>query len=342
MILNSQVVEQVIDGGERGRFVKELVVVRRPIPIAMIRKRAATSNGTRATLLLIHGYGQNRYAWHLPGRSFANHLAAQGFDVYSMDLRGHGKSGHFGSRRPISPSDHVREDVPTAVEEIQRISGSAPIWLVGHSLGGLISYAAASSMQDAVAGIATFGSPYHFTRGSWALAQLGALLLLIDGRVQQQRGWLPLYLWGEGMRVLQGFVESPAFPLPFRGFAPRSMEAEIYAQHMALAMDRASIEVMTQMFRTVSERRKRRCEDGGLAGFEGGFEGLDLPLLVVAGNKDDLAPPSAVKPAYQRSLSRDKSYRVFEAGHIDLLVGKSAPHTTWAALDAWLSGRVGG
>lgn len=340
MILSSQIVEQVIDGEERGSFVQDLVLARGRDPIAMLRKRSTKASGARATLLLIHGYGQNRYAWHLPGRSFANYLAHAGFDVYSMDLRGHGKSGHFGSRRPKSADEHVREDVPKAVEEIQRISGDNPIWLVGHSLGGLISYAAAPGMQGAVAGIATFGSPFYFTEGTWALAQMGQLLLLADSKWRPQTGWLPLYIWGELMRIGQFFVESPAFPLPFRGFAPRSMEADIYAQHMALAMDRASIEVMTHMFRTAAERRLRRCDDGGIGGFEGMFESLDLPLLVVAGKRDDLAPPKAVEPAYRRSRSTDKAYRLFDAGHIDMLVGKNAPRTTWPALEGWLASRT--
>lgn len=342
MILNSQVVEETIDGEQRGRFVKELVLSRRPIPIAMVRKRDASKTGTRAPLLLIHGYGQNRYAWHLPSRSFANHLARAGFDVFSMDLRGHGKSGHFGSRRPRCPSEHVKEDVPAAVEEIQGITGQDRIWLVGHSLGGLISYAAAPSMREAVAGIATFGSPFHFTRGSWALGLLGTLAILTDSRIRPQRGWLPLYLWGEIARIGQVVVDNPLVPLPIRGWAPQSMEAEIFAQHMALAMDRASIEVMMQMFRTVADRRARRCDDGGIAGFEGAFERLDVPLLVVAGAKDDLAPPPSVEPAYRQSRSTDKTYRLFDVGHIDMLVGKKAPRTTWIALESWLSDRTGG
>ncbi len=342
MILNTQIVEETIDGQERGRFVKELVLSRKPIPIAMVRKRDASKTGTRATLLLIHGYGQNRYAWHLPSRSFANFLAKAGFDVFSMDLRGHGKSGHFGSRRPRCPSEHVKEDVPSALEEIQRVSGQERIWLVGHSLGGLISYAVAPSMREAVAGIATFGSPFHFTRGAWALALMGTLALLTDARIRPQRGWLPLYIWGELARIGQVFVDNPAIPFPFRGWAPRSMEAEIFAQHMALAMDRASLEVMMQLFRTVADRRAKRCDDGGIAGFEGAFEKLDRPLLVVAGTKDDLAPPPSVKPAYKQSRSTDKTYRVFDVGHIDMLVGKKAPRTTWMALESWLSDRSGG
>ena len=40
---------------------------------------------------------------------------------------------------------------------------------------------------------------------------------------------------------------------------------------------------------------------------------MDVPLLVVAGANDDLAPPASVRPAYARS-SRDKTYRAVPLG----------------------------
>ncbi|HVY48917.1 MAG TPA: alpha/beta fold hydrolase, partial [Minicystis sp.] len=102
----------------------------------MVRKRAAANDGgTLAPVLLVHGYGQNRYAWHLPSRSFSNYLARAGFDVYNLDLRGHGRSRHLGAQRPRHVSEFVREDVPTALEEVQRLSGGRPVFYVGHSLG---------------------------------------------------------------------------------------------------------------------------------------------------------------------------------------------------------------
>ena len=58
-------------------------------------------------ILLVHGFGQNRYAWHLPARSFANHLATAGFDVYNLDLRGHGRSRHFGAARCRGIEDYA-------------------------------------------------------------------------------------------------------------------------------------------------------------------------------------------------------------------------------------------
>src|SRR3954467_9950183 len=141
MILNRTQVEQTIDRDQRALFTKELVLLRArsksgsEIPLAMVRKRRASAGETRAPVLLIHGYGQNRYAWHLPSRSFSNHLAQAGFDVFNLDLRGHGRSRHLGAHRPTHVTDYVSEDVPAAVEEVQRISGQRPVYYVGHSMG---------------------------------------------------------------------------------------------------------------------------------------------------------------------------------------------------------------
>jgi len=76
VILYGRTLEQTIDRHDRATFVKELVVSGGRVPLAMVRKRLASNGGgTKAPILLVHGFGQNRYAWHLPARSFANYLA---------------------------------------------------------------------------------------------------------------------------------------------------------------------------------------------------------------------------------------------------------------------------
>ncbi|MGK3997434.1 alpha/beta fold hydrolase [Sorangium sp. So ce1024] len=374
MILHQSQVEQTVDRDERDRFIKELVVVRvrstavdvapasrgiegarapggedpvvdreaavHDVPLAMIRKRSARLRSTVASVLLIHGYGQNRYIWHLPSRSFSNYLARAGFDVFNLDLRGHGRSRHLGARRPGHVTDFVREDVPAAIEEVRRISGPRPVYLIGHSLGGLISYATAPTMGDAVGGIVTLGSPYLFTHGSRALALLGRLMLTVDRRVPLGQGALALSAWGEPFRLVRAFVESPIFPLPIRGFVPGSMETRVLTQHMSLAMDSGSITVLRNMFLDAAASRKSGHHMGSLFGYARAFEGLDLPLLVVAGAFDDLAPPASVKPAYDFSRSSDKTYREFPRGHLDIVVGRDAPLTVWPLIEAWLKTRV--
>lgn len=344
MILNESRVEQTIDRDERGRFLKSLVVVKvpdrsGPVPLAMIRKRSGASDETRAPVLLIHGYGQNRYVWHLPARSFSNYLARAGFDVFNLDLRGHGRSRHLGARLPAHVTEFVREDVPAAVEEIQRLSGNRPVYVIGHSLGGLIAYAAAPRLNGALAGVTTLGSPYQFTRGSPTLAILGWIMLHLDRRMPLGHGALELKGLGEAMRSLRTFIESPVFPLPIRGFAPRSMEPQVLAQHMSLAMDRGSITVLRNMFLRAAEWRSSGDRLGGLADAEA-FEAADIPMLVIAGTRDDLAPPSSVEPAFLRSRSTDKTYRAFPRGHIDLVMGTDATQTIWPLIESWIGTRL--
>ncbi|MEZ4299713.1 MAG: alpha/beta fold hydrolase [Polyangiaceae bacterium] len=344
MILNESRCEQTIDRDERGVFYKALVVVKvpdrgGPIPLAMIRKRALPAEETRAPVLLIHGYGQNRYAWHLPARSFTNYLARAGFDVFNLDLRGHGRSRHLGARLPAHVTEFVREDVPAAVEEIQSLSGGRPVYVIGHSLGGLIAYAASPRLNGALAGLTTLGSPYQFTRGSPTLAILGWIMLHLDRRMPLGHGALELKGLGEAMRTLRTFIESPIFPLPIRGFVPRSMEPQVLSQHMSLAMDRGSITVLRNMFLRAAEWRSSGERLGGLADAEA-FEALDIPMLVIAGTRDDLAPPSSVEPAYLRSRSSDKTYRAFPRGHIDLIMGKDAPQTVWPLVESWIGTRL--
>jgi alpha-beta hydrolase superfamily lysophospholipase len=361
MILSRKRVEQVIDGDRLGSFIKEIVLARpggepaRPtsigvesgraadrrgdVPLAMVRKRGLDT-ATKGALLLVHGYGQNRYAWHLPSRSLVNFLAADGYDVFNLDLRGHGRSRHLGARPPKDLTEYVREDVPAAVAEVIKLSGHERVFLVGHSLGGLISYAAAPVLGDRVAGVITLGSPYHFTRGSRFLSLFGSAMLALDRTWSIEHHNVPLKQAGELMRLLRVVAESPLLPLPIRGYAPGSLESRVLGEHMSLAMDIGSIAVVRNLFLRAAEARASGHRLGVLYGYASGFEALDVPLLVIAGSADALAPPEAVRPAYERSSSSDKSYRVFPRGHIDILVGRDAPLTIWPLLLSWLNTRV--
>ncbi|MFO0760510.1 MAG: alpha/beta fold hydrolase [Byssovorax sp.] len=346
MILNQTDIEQAVDRDERGRFIKELVVTHASsptgaeIPLAMVRKRRAPAGPTLAPLLLVHGYGQNRYAWHLPARSFSNYLARAGYDVFNLDLRGHGRSRHLGAHRPSHVTDFVREDVPAAIAEVQRHSEGRKVFIVGHSLGGLVGYATAASQSGTIAGVVSIGSPYQFTRGSWSLRLLGNTMLALDRRVHIGHGALGLKPLGEAMRLSRMFIESPIFPLPIRGFCPGSMEPEVLAQHMSLAMDSGSITVLRNMFLDAAESRRSGHRLGGLTGYARRFEALDVSLLIIAGTEDDLAPPASVEPAFQQSRSHDKTYRAFPRGHIDLIMGREAPLTIWPLIDSWLRARA--
>ena len=71
-------------------------------------------------MLLVHGIAMNRQAFDFGVErwSVAAHLAAAGFDCFSLDLRGHG-----GSRRgPTSRwtlDTYLDQDLPSALDAIR-------------------------------------------------------------------------------------------------------------------------------------------------------------------------------------------------------------------------------
>ena len=337
MILHGRTVDQAIDRQERGTFVKEVIVTRGPVPLAMVRKRLEARQGaTLAPVLLIHGFGQNRYAWHLPSRSFANYLAAQGYDVFNLDLRGHGRSRSFGSKRPKSVTEYVDEDLPRAVEEVQALSGNRQVFLLGHSLGGLVSYAAAPAMEGAIAGVASIGSPYHFTRGSFSLGAVAAFVRIISAFDVRPNPALLLKPVGFGMNAMRRFAESPLYPIPLRGWHKGTVEPDILADHLRLAFDRAGLAELVDMFEWANDKQF----GGKDSTYAARFEAHRQPLLVIAGTHDDLAPPAGVRPGFLASRSPDKTYRALAAGHIDLIIGRDAPKTTWPIVGDWMTARV--
>lgn len=85
-------------------------------------------NPTAPALVLLHGGGQTRYAWGEAG----SQLFACGYDVWSLDLRGHGQSDW--STAGNYSLDAFRTDLAILLALIGK-----PVILIGASLGGLAS-----------------------------------------------------------------------------------------------------------------------------------------------------------------------------------------------------------
>jgi pimeloyl-ACP methyl ester carboxylesterase len=87
--------------------------------------------GSAPPVLLLHGAGQTRHSWRATGST----LAAEGWRVIALDLRGHGDS----ERSPAG--DYRLDDFAADVAAVSRALPTPPV-LVGASLGGLAALAA--------------------------------------------------------------------------------------------------------------------------------------------------------------------------------------------------------
>ncbi len=85
-----------------------------------------------ATIALVHGVHEHsgRYAY------VAAALLARGIEVVAVDLRGHGQSD--GERAMVDAFDDYLGDVDALVAHARKVAGDRPLFLMGHSMGGLV------------------------------------------------------------------------------------------------------------------------------------------------------------------------------------------------------------
>ena len=125
----------------------------------------------RGTLVLFHGYG----GYSLRFIHVAEFLTAEGFRVVAMDVPFHGKDkGFVGYKiQGNNNMDLFVEDAVSCVKLVSEKFSDAPMFLFGHSMGGLIAAKTCLVLQEEVGeeimkklgliGV-VFSSPVFFTR----------------------------------------------------------------------------------------------------------------------------------------------------------------------------------
>ena len=101
---------------------------------------------TSAVVVLVHGFKAHSGLFEWP----AGEMAEAGFAVYALDLRGHGKSG--GEPLYAAKVSEYIDDV-RAVVQLAKTRHSQPIFMLGHSAGGVIACAYALEDQRDLRGL---------------------------------------------------------------------------------------------------------------------------------------------------------------------------------------------
>jgi lysophospholipase len=114
-------------------FVSDQFTARDGLQLARIVCRPAGE--PRATVAVVHGYGEHAGRY----RQLAGELAGRGFAVHVYDLRGHGRSP--GRRGHISRFKEYLDDTGLFLDGARGEAAGKPLFLLGHSMGGLIAAA---------------------------------------------------------------------------------------------------------------------------------------------------------------------------------------------------------
>jgi len=254
------------------------------------------SGKSRAIFAIVHGIGEHgaRYA-HV-----AEHLARFGFTVWACDLRGHGKSG--GKRGHIDSFDDYAADVSQLIRIAKDHYPGIKVFLMGHSLGGLIAAYLAEKHPSELDGlIASAPSLKEKMKVSPVKTFLGRTLSSIVPTFTTTTGLDPNLL-SHDQEVVRRYVEDP------------------------LVHKVATARWFTEYRRAQSETMQ-------------GADKITQPCLIIQSGADGIVDPSATNEFFKRIKSSDKTLKVYEGFYHESLneVGKES---VLGDIDTWLSARV--
>ncbi len=222
-------------------------------------------------IAIVHGFGEHsgRYV------NIIHHFVPRGYAVYAFDLRGHGRSP--GPRGHINSWQEFRGDVVAFLQTVREYEDATPIFLYGHSMGGLIVLDYALHHPEGLRGVIASGP---------VLAQPGVSPILLFLSRVLSRVW-------------------PTFSMNTRLDATAlSRDPDVVAAYQAdpLVHSTASARLGTELTRTVELVMSHA-------------DAWRVPLLILHGSEDRLAPPEGSRAFFEAVKYADKAYVEYPGGY---------------------------
>ena len=295
------------------------------------------ASGRGPAVMLLHGMGSNRNAFHMPERSVARWLAARGFDCYVPELRGSGLS----ERRRLNWDfdDHLEWDIPAIIDTILETSGEDGLHWVGHSMGGysLLCYGILhpdAPIKSAVA----LGTAIDYRIGGSSFAMLL--------KAQSLFARVPAVPYGRITRTLAP-LSGRLVPAPLDVFTAwkSNIDPDILRRSYAVGFETIPMSLLTNLAQVFSHRGLRTRD--WRTYFVDEAARFAFPLRLICGSRDKTISVAAVRDTAAR-LPGPVDLRICgleygdadEYGHWDLLVGKRADVEVWPDVASWVTAHV--
>jgi acylglycerol lipase len=248
----------------------------------------------RGVIVLVHGFNSHSgyYLWA------AQQLLASGLAVYALDLRGRGKSD--GERYYIDKFAEYQADVDLLVNLARSREPELPMFMLGHSAGGVIACNYVLDHQAGFAGLICESFAYRVPAPDFALAVLKGLSHLAPHAHVLK---LKKEDFSRDPKVTRALLDDPL------------LENEVQPTKTVAEMVRAD------------ERLERD------------FRLFTLPVLIIHGTKDTVTRPEGSKEFYEHAGSTDKTLKLYEGYFHDPLndLGKEA---VMEDIRAWLTAHI--
>ncbi len=228
----------------------------------------------RGVVVIVPGFNSHSgyYQWA------ADRLSAAGLAVFAVDLRGRGQSD--GERFYIESFASYVEDVAGMVALAQTRVLEAPVFLLGHSAGGVVACLYALEHGAALGGLICESFAHELPAPGFALAVIKGLSHLAPHldvlRLKNED-------FSRDAEIVRAMNNDPL------------IEAEAEPVQTVAALVRAD------------ENLKRN------------FERIRLPLLILHGSEDKAAKPTGSQHLYEMAGSKDKTLKLYEGSFHDPL-----------------------
>jgi len=305
--------------------------------IELYRLPGDTTHGT-VPVLLVHGVGiDHRNNDMVPQVSLARHLRASGRDVWLLRLRSGGMSRVFGNKKKVRFRAMAQHDVPIGVRAVLERTGARHLDYVGFSMGGMLLYATLGTHHldpQTLRRVVIIGSPARV--GDYV--PLRHLLTRIPAPLVPP---LPLRL---GSRMVAFAAEWLTTPIHHLVYNPKNVAAGIAAPAMMTVEDipgALNVDFLSFIRRGIVHMEGRDVLEG--------LRDVGLPVLFFAGARDRLAPPEAVRIAYDAwggrvegvekrfVLLAESEGAAADYGHGDLAIGTHAARDIFEPIERFLA-----
>jgi alpha-beta hydrolase superfamily lysophospholipase len=251
-------------------------------------------DAARGVVVIVHGFNAHSayYAWT------AAQLVPLGLAVYALDLRGRGKSD--GERFYVQRFADYVDDVATFVALVKSRHSGLPVFLLGHSAGGVVACTYTLDHQNELAGLICESFAFQVPAPDFALA-------VFKGLSHVAPHAHVLHLKNED------FSRDPS--------AVAAMNADPLIAH-----ETQPTQTLAEMVRA-DERLKRE------------FSRITLPLLILHGTADKATKPSGSQLFFETAGSKDKTLRLYD-GHFHDLLNDLDKDVVAADITGWIGAHV--
>ena len=248
----------------------------------------------RGVVVIVPGFNSHsgQYLW--VGEQFA----ALGLAVYALDLRGRGRSD--GERFFVEKIEDYVDDVATFVRMAKSENPGLPVFVLGHSAGGVVSCVYTLDHQSEIDGLICESFAYELPVPDLVLSFLKGLSHITP--------------------------HTHVFSLKNKDFSRDPQVVESMNIDPLIMGESQPAQTAAVMINADNRLREE-------------FPLINLPLLILHGTEDNATKPSGSQHFYGQAGSTDKTLKLYE-GHFHDLLNDIDKEVVMADITGWIAARL--